>query len=88
MLKIKASSLRSQVKAIQEKRFYCHEHNLAYINNKRLQKHFGGYKHNPDKYISYKCEICNYHSKRKEHYRRHNKTNKHENNVLEFLEFL
>ncbi len=82
MVKIKAASLKSQNKAIEEKRFYCDEHNVAYINKKRLQNHLSGYKHNKSKYVSYSCEVCNYLSKRKEHLRRHNKTSKHKYNMI------
>ena len=55
-------SMKSQKKAVDEKRFYCEEHNKEYYSNYRLRKHLNGYAHTR-KYISYKCKVCRYNTK-------------------------
>ena len=77
-------ALRSQKKAKEYHRFRCEEHDISYPSNCRLQRHFDGYKHNPDKYITYKCDICKFLTKQKFHYNKHVETRKHKYNFMIF----
>lgn len=75
-------AIRSQKKAKEYGRFRCEEHNISYPNNSRLQRHLNGYKHNSDRYITYKCDLCIFSSKQKFHYDKHINTMKHKYNII------
>ena len=76
----RANVLRSQMKAVEDKRFYCDDHDVAYRDSTRLNRHLNGRKHHPELYLTYKCEACNYTTKQKFQYNRHILTNKHRRN--------
>lgn len=76
-----SNSTRSKKKAINEKRFYCEEHDVAYPDNTRLQRHYDGYQHNREK-KNHVCLLCKYKTRRKDQFRRHETTNKHKYNLI------
>lgn len=81
--KIIARSIIYQLNIINNKIFYCHDHNISYSNIHRLKKHLNGYKHDDSKYVSYICTPCNYKSKFKQSYNRHMTTTNHIRNMLD-----
>lgn len=68
-------------KVIDEKRYYCPDHDIAYTCITHLNKHLQGMKHNPKLYVSYYCNYCDYHTKYKYSYKLHLKTMKHQQTV-------
>ena len=72
---------RYKQKIITEKKFYCIEHNYAFDSITTLNKHLVSRMHNPEKYIRYHCELCNYHTKIKCLLIRHQQSKKHQRNI-------
>ncbi len=68
-------------KVLQDKKYYCEEHDIAYMTITTLSNHFAGMKHHPERYVSYDCDVCNYHTNNKSYFNKHLNTKKH-NNML------
>lgn len=67
-------------KVIQAKKYYCESCSIAYMSITKLNNHFNGMIHNPERYVMYDCDKCNYHSRQKYLYNRHLSSKKHINN--------
>lgn len=75
---------RCKQKIIADKKFYCIEHNYAFNCITSLRKHLAGKKHNPELYIRYHCELCNYHTKIKYNFAKHSISKKHQQKIAKF----
>ena len=48
----RARVLKSQMKAVEDKRFNCSEHDVAYRDSTRLKRHLNGRKNPPELYLT------------------------------------
>jgi len=71
-------------KVINEKKFYCKEHNYAFNCITSLNKHLNSKMHHHERYIRYHCELCNIHTHIKSHFTNHLNTKKHQRNTKKF----
>jgi hypothetical protein len=78
----RAAEKRCKRKLIAEKRFYCAEHDYAFNCVTSLNKHLASRMHHHEKYIRYHCELCNYHTKIKCFLARHQRSKKHQRNII------
>lgn len=62
---------------IEAKKYHCQNCNLSFRDSTRLNRHFSSYRHNPNRYVKYDCDICDYHTTKKNEYSRHLQTKKH-----------
>lgn len=68
-------------KVLQDKKYYCESCNIAYMSMTILMNHFNSMKHNPNRYVSYKCIDCDYYTKNKSYFNMHLNTKKHKNTL-------
>lgn len=66
-----------KLKAVAKKTYYCEEHDIAYMNITTLTNHLNGMQHHPERYVSYDCDDCNYHTKNKYDFNIHLRSKKH-----------
>ena len=78
----RAADKRYRIKILLEKRFYCAKHDYTFDSMRHLRTHLAGKKHNPELYIRYHCESCNFHTKIKCLLAKHQQTKRHIQNFL------
>ena len=67
-----------RIKNINAKKFYCSDCDKVFKDSFDLKNHLAKTKkHNPEKYIIYKCECCNFKSRFKPVYKKHLESRKH-----------